>query len=310
MKNIFLLGECMIELMSSSSNQMKQSFAGDVFNTAVYLKRTFSDVNVNLVTAVGKDTFSLDMIQYFNDEHINTDFVFQSDNKIPGLYAIQLDDTGERSFIYWRENSAARKVMDFLHESFTNAFSEGDIFFFSGISLAVIEPEARDRFWQQLTQLKTAGVQIVFDPNYRARMWKDEDEAKAAFDKAFTFSDIALPGVDDFESLYGINTVQGIVDFCQPYSINELVVKNGPASVVTLCDGKHEEHKIVPVETVIDTTSAGDAFNGIYLGARLNNNTVPDSVAKAAKAAGFVIQHKGAIVPKTIYAEFSDEYLN
>ena len=61
MKNIFLFGECMIELMAASKDQpantMKQSFAGDVFNTAVYLKRTFSEQKVHLVTAVGQDKF-------------------------------------------------------------------------------------------------------------------------------------------------------------------------------------------------------------------------------------------------------------
>ena len=118
MKNIFLFGECMIELMAASkdksSNTIKQSFAGDVFNTAVYLKRTFSDIKVHLVTAVGKDNFSQNMVEYFQNENIDTDLVFQSENKIPGLYSIQLDDAGERSFTYWRNDSAARQVMQHI----------------------------------------------------------------------------------------------------------------------------------------------------------------------------------------------------
>ena len=146
MKNIFLFGECMIELMTASqeqsSNTMKQSFAGDVFNTAVYLKRTFTDVNVHLVTAVGKDQFSLDMIQYVEKENIGCDFVFKSETKIPGLYSIQLDDQGERSFTYWRDNSAARQVMEHINDEAVSQLSKGDMFFFSGISLAVIVPEA------------------------------------------------------------------------------------------------------------------------------------------------------------------------
>jgi 2-dehydro-3-deoxygluconokinase len=308
MKNIFLFGECMIELMTASkdasSNTLKQSFAGDVFNTAVYLKRTFPQVKVSLVTAVGKDNFSLDMIKYFESEDIDTDLVFQSETKIPGLYSIQLDDQGERSFTYWRENSAARTVMDFIDEPATELLTSGDMFFFSGISLAVIQPEARASFWQKLVQLKTAGVKIVFDPNYRARMWKDKDETIQAYEQAFKLADIALPGVEDFDSLYGINSVEGVIDFCQSYEVSELVVKNGPASVITLLDGEKELHQVTPVKTVVDTTSAGDSFNGVYLGARLNNATIAESVDKAAKAAGFVIQHKGAIAPKALFNEF------
>ncbi|MDG1751122.1 MAG: sugar kinase, partial [Thalassotalea sp.] len=248
MKNIFLFGECMIELMTASedksSNTLKQSFAGDVFNTAVYLKRSFPQVKVRLVTAVGKDNFSLDMIKYFESENIDTDLVFQSETKIPGLYSIQLDDQGERSFTYWRENSAARTVMDFIDDKATEQLTSGDLFFFSGISLAVIQPEARASFWQKLTQLKTAGVKIVFDPNYRARMWKDKAETIQAYEQAFKLADIALPGVEDLESLYGITTVEGVIEFFEYFSISELVIKNGPASVVTLLNGEKEVHQI------------------------------------------------------------------
>ncbi|MEC8230845.1 MAG: PfkB family carbohydrate kinase, partial [Pseudomonadota bacterium] len=49
-----------------------------------------------------------------------------------------------------------------------------------------------------------------------------------------------------------------------------------------------------------DTTSAGDAFNGVYLGSRLNDLTISRSVELAAKAAGTVIQHRGAIIPRGI----------
>ena len=311
MKNIFLFGECMIELMTASKeaalNTLKQSFAGDVFNTAVYLKRTFPQVKVRLVTAVGKDNFSLDMIKYFESENIDTDLVFQSDTKIPGLYSIQLDDEGERSFTYWRENSAARTVMDFIDEEATEKLTSGDLFFISGISLAVIQPEARASFWQKLIQLKTAGVKIVFDPNYRARMWKDKAETIQAYEQAFTLADIALPGVEDLGSLYGITTVEGVIEFLQPFSIEELVIKNGPASVITILDGEKQVHQVTPVETVVDTTSAGDSFNGVYLGARLDNETIAEAVDKASKAAGFVIQHKGAIVEPNAYERFLKE---
>lgn len=128
----------MIELSRSSSNTLKQSFSGDVFNTAVYLKRFFTETQVHLITAIGKDKFSLNMLEYFYLEHIDTSLVFQSNNKIPGLYAIETDETGERNFTYWRENSAARDIMSFINEQVVESISTGDIVFFSGISLAVM----------------------------------------------------------------------------------------------------------------------------------------------------------------------------
>jgi 2-dehydro-3-deoxygluconokinase len=308
MKNIFLFGECMIELMAApqgkSSNTMSQSFAGDVFNTAVYLKRTFTDVKVDLVTAVGKDQFSLDMVQYFKNENIGTDFVFKSETKIPGLYSIQLDDQGERSFIYWRNDSAARQVMQHIDEEAISKLSKGDIFFFSGISLAVIEPEARDQFWDMIYKLKAAGVQIVFDPNYRPRMWASPKEAQEQFELALQKSDLSLPGVDDFEKLFGMTTVKEVHNYCNPFGINELIIKNGEQGILVVVDGEVSEFAITPVENVVDTTSAGDSFNGVYLGARMEGYSVNDSIALASKAAGFVIQHKGAIAPAAEFDTF------
>ena len=314
MKNIFLFGECMIELMTTakgtSANTMKQSFAGDVFNSAVYLKRAFNDVKVGLVTAVGKDQFSLDMIQYFERENIETEFVFKSEDKIPGLYSIQLDEAGERSFTYWRENSAARQVMQYIDEKSISNLAKGDMFFFSGISLAVVEPNSRDDFWALVDKLKTAGVQIVFDPNYRARLWKSEAEAKHQFEKAFAASDLLLPGIEDFETLYSINSFEQINEFLTPFNINEIIVKNGPGSVISVYQGNVEEHIIIPSENVVDTTSAGDSFNGTYLGARLNDFAIDKAITLAAKAAGFVIQHKGAIVNQASYNEFIHYHVN
>ena len=308
MKNIFLFGECMIELMAASKDQpantMKQSFAGDVFNTAVYLKRTFADQKVHLVTAVGQDQFSLDMIQYFESESIGTDFVYQSETKIPGLYSIQLDDQGERSFTYWRENSAARQVMQHITDEAISRLSLGDMFFFSGISLAVIEPSARADFWCLIDRLKAAGVQIVFDPNYRPRLWSSPQEAQEQFELALEKSDLSLPGVDDFEQLFGMTTAEEVSNYCQQFDLNELIIKNGEQGILVVVNGEATHFSITPVKNVVDTTSAGDSFNGVYLGARIEGRSVADSIALASKAAGFVIQHKGAIVDKTAYQQF------
>ena len=259
---------------------------------------------MHLVTAVGQDKFSVDMIEYFKSENIGTDFVYQSETKIPGLYSIQLDDQGERSFTYWRENSAARQVMQHITDEAISRLSIGDMFFFSGISLAVIEPSARAGFWNLIDRLKAAGVKIVFDPNYRPRLWSSPKEAQDQFELALEKSDLSLPGVDDFEQLFGMKTAEEVNNYCQQFALNELIIKNGEQGILVVLNGDITHFEITPVENVVDTTSAGDSFNGVYLGARLEGHSVVDSIALASKAAGFVIQHKGAIVDKTAYQQF------
>lgn len=307
MSNIYFLGECMVELRAIEANTMHQSFAGDVYNSAVYLKRCFPAIRSSIVTAVGQDNLSTKMLEVFEAENINASLAFRHNSKVPGMYLIETDDTGERSFTYWRSDSAARKVVDFLNTNVIEQFKQNDMFFFSGISLAVIEEGARDIFWQKLAQIQQAGVKIVFDPNYRARLWRDEAQAKAQFEQAFKVCDLALPGVEDLAELYSIETTHEVIDFCHQYNINEVIVKNGPASVITSENGAIVIHEITPVTHVVDTTSAGDAFNGVYLGARLSGRNVSDAVQLAAKAAGTVIQHPGAIAPKADFLQSMSE---
>lgn len=320
MNNIYVFGECMIELRAgkalnsspndASTKNLKQSFAGDVLNTAIYMKRTFPDLNTNFVSALGKDKFSADMLDFFEQEQVGSEFVFRSDNKMPGLYAIENDNRGERTFSYWRENSAAKEVMSFINDVTIEELAKGDLFFFSGISLAVITPADRLSFWQMVEQLKQAGVSIVFDPNYRARMWDSTAQAKEQFEQAFSYADIMLPGVDDFEQLYDITTSEAVYDFCKQYQFKELIIKNGEAGIDCYLNEQTYHFPITPVKSVIDTTSAGDSFNGVYLGARCQGFNITDSIKLASKAAGFVIQHQGAIVEKSAYEQFIKEQLS
>jgi len=297
MQKVVLFGECMLELRQAKDGIMKQSFAGDTFNTAVYMKRIFAQQDIAFMTAVGQDTISQQMVSACRSENLNDQHIFAKSDRNPGIYLVQTDEQGERSFLYWRDSSAAKQVMQYVDQAAIDELCKADLFFFSGISIAILEPQDRDAFWAMLGQLKEAGVKIGFDPNYRLRLWNSADEAKAEFAKAYAASDIMMPGVDDFKQLYDIETLEDILVFCQPFEIAELVLKNGPQSVYCQLHGQLTHVPITPVTHVVDTTSAGDSFNGVYLGARLAGLNITSSVELAAASAAIVIQHPGAIAP-------------
>jgi 2-dehydro-3-deoxygluconokinase len=306
MSKITLMGECMIELLQSQNVINKQGFAGDVYNTAVYLKRLFPSIQTSLLTAIGCDGLSNKMLQCFEQEGLATEHVFKLNDKQPGIYLVQTDELGERSFLYWRESSAAREIVKSLSETVVNELSADDMFFFSGISLAVIKPEDRPLFWQRMAKLKAAGVRIAFDLNYRPKLWQNKQEAQEQFMQAFAISDVLLPGVDDFAALFSLTEVESIIEFFAKFNYQELVIKNGEDNVYCLTPNSKEVVAVTPVEHVVDTTSAGDSFNGAYLGARIAGKSIEDAVMLAAQVAGFVIQHPGAIVDKTKFSEFTN----
>ena len=296
----------MIELsQANEAGQFNQSFAGDVFNTGIYIKRCLrQSARVSFLSVAGEDQISEQLLSFMKEEDIDNRFVYRSNILNMGLYLINVDLDGERSFTYWRKNSAARQLMKFIRkDKNTRALSSQQIVFFSGISIAILPAEDMPDFWQFIKTLKSAGCQIVFDPNYRPALWTSPQKAREAFEMAYSLSDIVLRGVDDHKQLYNQHSAEEVASHLEAIGVNEIIIKNSDQGVLISIAGERLHIDITPVAEVVDTTSAGDAFNGGYLSARQNGKSVKDAVIYAAKVAACVIQHKGAIVPKSCFSE-------
>ena len=110
---ILSIGEAMLELSRSDTRELwRLGIAGDTLNTAWYLRRTLgTDWRVGYLSRVGTGEFSQKMVDFLDAEGIETAHVTRDADREIGLYAISLKD-GERSFSYWRDNSAARHLAD------------------------------------------------------------------------------------------------------------------------------------------------------------------------------------------------------
>src|SRR5262245_22672156 len=100
------IGEPMIEFARSASGPLSydRRYGGDTLNTAVYLARLLrpEDSLVQYVTRLGDDPLSNWMIEGFRSEGIDCSLIARVKDRRPGLYIIDTDAKGERSFSYWR----------------------------------------------------------------------------------------------------------------------------------------------------------------------------------------------------------------
>lgn len=114
-KKIAVIGECMIEL-SEKNGAVNRGFGGDTLNTSVYIARQTdaSALSVHYVTATGTDAFSQQMLDSWQQENVNTDLIQRMADRLPGLYYIETDDTGERTFYYWRNEAAAKFWLEMI----------------------------------------------------------------------------------------------------------------------------------------------------------------------------------------------------
>ena len=107
---VLAIGECMAELAPMDTDgDLRLGFAGDTFNTAWYLARCAPDAHVSYLTALGDDAISQKMAAFMRDSGIDDRFVQVAKGRTVGLYMITLDE-GERSFSYWRGQSAAKAL--------------------------------------------------------------------------------------------------------------------------------------------------------------------------------------------------------
>ncbi|MEO3385641.1 sugar kinase [Mesorhizobium sp. CAU 1741] len=295
MKKIASIGECMLELSGAGSN-WRMGHAGDTFNTLWAIKALMPpDHWVDYVSAFGDDPFSAQQLAFFAEHGIGTAHSPKIAGARPGLYAITLDGA-ERSFTYWRADAAARRLADDPSE-LAKSLADRDLVYFSGITLAILDANARGALLSALKAVRKAGSLVAFDPNYRPRLWSSMDEARTTIESALAITDIALPTFPDEHMLYGDAEPLATVDRLRQAGIGEIVVKDGTEPALIAAGGHTESIPAMHVEHPVDTTGAGDSFNGGYLAARLHGHAPVEAARRAHKVAASVVQVHGALAP-------------
>lgn len=280
----------MLEL-ASASGEWQLGYGGDTLNTAIHLAR--AGIDTAFLTALGSDPFSADLRDRWRAERLDTRLVLKHPTRTAGLYAITTDPQGERSFTYWRDNSAARAMFECPGiDSALSQVESAELLVFSLITLAILPPEGRERLLDLARKFRERGGRVAFDGNYRPRLWASAQEAQAARDAAIGCATIGLPTLEDETALSNEADAASVAAHWQGLGCAETVIKLG-AGGCRLPDGS----VIAPEEVLspVDSSGAGDAFNAGYLGARLDG-AGPAEAARAGHAlAGWTIMRPGAI---------------
>jgi len=300
MSRILSIGEAMVELSQSDQPDLwRVGVAGDTLNTAWYLRRLLPPTwRIGYLSRVGMGSFSQQMLDFLQHEEIETTHVLRDPDREIGLYAISLKD-GERSFAYWRDMSAARRLAD-DRDVLDDALAGCGMAYLSGITLAILPPDGRVRLMEALAAARAAGTTIVFDPNLRPRLWSDVATMRTTIEQAAGQADLILPSFDDEAAHFGDADLQATADRYLACGAGHVVVKNGGGAMLYQGSGGWGDIADLVPETPVDTTAAGDSFNAGYLAAWLEGADCEAAIRAGHALSRQVIRHRGALVPAAV----------
>ncbi|WP_029624599.1 sugar kinase [Sphingomonas sp. KC8] len=303
---ISVLGEGMLEMSRRDrrDDRWQLGFGGDTLNTAIHLARF--GLPVAYVSALGNDPFSTALREEWAAEGLNVDHVLADPDHLPGLYAIRTDAQGERSFFYWRNDSAARHLLALPGIDAALAYAAGaDLFYLSLISLAILSEDARARVYDLCAEIRQHGGRVAFDSNYRPALWDRPKSARAVACKMAALCDIGLPTLSDERLLFGSRDPDSVADRWHSYGTAEIAVKLGASGCLLSAAGRRRMVPAIADIDPVDTSGAGDAFNGGYLAARMRGLDAATACRMGHQLAGWVITRTGALPKRTAEAPYA-----
>ena len=299
-QRIATLGEAMVEFFDTGNNCWRRGFAGDSLNVAWALRALLPDSwSVDYVTRVGRDGVSDDLLEFLSQADLGSSGIGRDPEKTLGLYTIKTDAQGERTFDYWRSQSAAKRLADDA-EALERALSDMDWVYLSGISAAVIESGGRKNLLSVVESLRARGVKFVYDPNFRPKLWGDLAEMRDFSREIARLSELVMPTFDDEIAAFGDRSPDETADRLLSWGAKQIIVKNGTEPTLSADSQQRAGFEVNSPVLPLDTTGAGDSFNGGFLSAYIQGASVEESIRKGQAISARVVQQRGALVP---YAE-------
>ena len=296
--HLLSIGEVMAEIRHEPAAGFRVGFAGDTFNTAVYCAREFGpSARIGYCTRVGRDPLSRAFLGAAKDEAIDVSQVGLDRERNIGIYAVSTDDAGERSFHYWRGDSAARRM--FASGETPASLPAASIVYLSGITLAILHPAARERLIAHLRDLRGRDAcHVAFDSNYRPQLWENVGVARRTVHEMWQIADIALPSVDDEIALFGDAGEEAVIARFAASDWRGCAIKRGALGPVSPLLARDGHPDFAPAADVVDTTAAGDSFNGGYLAAFLRGEDERGCLLAGHDIASRVVGAPGALIAR------------
>lgn len=234
-------------------------------------------LSTSFIGKVGNDTFGNLLVNTLKQNNIDVTNTIIDDKYFTTLAFVTLDDDGNRSFSFSRKQSA--DIMLTKDEINLKLIDDSKVVHFGTVSLTA-DP-SRETCHYVIEYAKEKNKIISFDPNLRELLWNNLEDAKKEIEYGLSVSDIVKISDNEVEFLYNCSPKEGLDKIMNDYpNIKILYVtcgKDGAYYKTKQYSGFVESLKDIKV---VDTTGAGDIFNGSTMYKLLSLNKDIDDVNK------------------------------
>ena len=302
MFDIITVGEILIDLTQSGKNEYgipvyTANPGGAPANLAVAASRL--GVKTAFIGKVGHDSFGELLRATLAADNVDDSGMVTDEKEMTTLAVVSLDSRGERSFAFYRDPSADVNLQ--ISDINEDMLKQTRILHFGSVSLTT-EP-SRSATLYAAKKAKEAGAIISYDPNYRDRLWSDQDQAVVQMKEPLPMVDILKISDEELPLLTGsTDPLEGSRILHEQYGIKLIFVTLGGDGALFRYGDITGQLPCPPI-VVGDTNGAGDTFFGAALSKicklpsleGLDEETLRAITAFANKAASITTSRHGAI---------------
>jgi len=253
---------------------------------------------------ISHDNFGLMLSQELAKNSVNDKYIYRTEQANTAVVLVSLDPTGERSFNFYRDNTAdtcyEKPQIDQIN------WQNISIFHFCSNTLTNLKMNSNTLY--TLEQAKQHNTLISFDVNLRQQLWNEVNLLPERVNTCLQLSDLVKLSKDEAEYLavQAKQSYQAYVDNLLTVGIKLVVITDG-ANPIQVLSSSFSTFIDVPTITAVDTTAAGDSFIASFIfsltqqskidtlaSAIVDIDKVSKAVLFAAKCGAYTCQRKGA----------------
>lgn len=276
----------------SKSKTFKKYLGGSPANIAVGLARLGK--KVGFIGKVSKDQFGKFVVDYFDNEGIDTSQIKYCENgESLGLTFTEIASETESSILMYRNGIADLKLN--VNEIDEEYIKNTKAIVISGTALA--ESPSREAALKALQLAKNNDTVVIFDVDYRSYNWKNEDEIALYYSIVGKQSDIIMGSREEFDLMENLIVKEKSTDEASAkrwldFGNKIVVIKHGKeGSTAYTNDGKSYKIKPFPVK-LLKSFGGGDAYASAFIYGILEEWDIMDALEfGSASAAMLVASH-------------------